>query len=56
MFQDGNAVTMWTGNECQFTNIGSKEEKTGSCRWDIPDPYVTFPLSVFFLLFNPISF
>ncbi|KAK8065755.1 Hyaluronidase [Apiospora hydei] len=27
MFQDGNAVTLWTSEQCRFTNIGSKEER-----------------------------
>ncbi|KAK8113163.1 Endo-1-3(4)-beta-glucanase [Apiospora sp. TS-2023a] len=27
MFQDGNEVTLWTGNQCRFTNIGSKKER-----------------------------
>lgn len=42
MFQDGNAVTLWTGNECQFTNIGSKDEKN-NCKWDIENAYVLPP-------------
>ncbi|KAK8035124.1 hypothetical protein PG993_010119 [Apiospora rasikravindrae] len=33
MFQDGNAVTLWTSEQCRFTNIGSKEERN-NCNID----------------------
>ncbi|KAK8058597.1 hypothetical protein PG994_009045 [Apiospora phragmitis] len=36
MFQDGNAVSLWTSEECQFTNIGSKEERN-NCNMNVPD-------------------
>ncbi|KAK7935029.1 hypothetical protein PG985_000524 [Apiospora marii] len=57
MFQDGNAVTLWTGNECRFTNIGSKEERN-NCKWDIEDARgcgSTGPLNSYGTPFNDVG-
>ncbi|KAK7967302.1 uncharacterized protein PG986_001579 [Apiospora aurea] len=42
MFQDGNAVTLWTSEQCRFTNIGSKEERN-NCNINADPPYVLPP-------------
>ncbi|KAK8032365.1 hypothetical protein PG990_002099 [Apiospora arundinis] len=33
MFQDGNSMTLWTDQQCKFTNIGTKEQKN-DCNLD----------------------